>query len=97
MEIKVEKIDLVFTKHSIKRMRERGGNFGMVVSLLKRLGKHSLVKKRRGYEIVIPFKGRLVGDFDDTKLIVKSYQFPKFADYGNARKQSIRISHIFRL
>jgi hypothetical protein len=95
MEILLKRIEMRFTRHSQRRMRERGTNPNTIISLLKEVDTHSLVERREGCEIPIPLKGRLVGNLFGNQFIVKTFKFPKFGDYGNARIYSIHISHIF--
>ncbi|MFX1514552.1 MAG: hypothetical protein ACFFCQ_18455 [Promethearchaeota archaeon] len=91
----MKKIDVIFSQHSISRIKERGGDFREVISPLKRDNKQSLIKNRNGYEMIIPLKGRLVGHLSKTEFIVKSYIFPKFSNYGNAKKQTVQISQVY--
>ena len=75
---KVMRVDIVLTKHAIRRMLERGCNPDYVIRVLYVKRKIILVKNRRGFEIIIPYKGRLVGDFDKKdgkRFIVKSFLY----------------------
>lgn len=77
------------TSHAVRRMMERCCNPEEVISFLRRSNKLILLKNHQGYEIIIPFKGRLVGDFDGGTFIVKSFLLPpRFGKdyYVNGRK-----------
>jgi len=85
----VNQIQLAITKHAIQRMIERGCNPKDVILFLRRINGLILLKNHRGYEIIIPFKGRLVGDFEGKTFVVKSFLLPtRFAQdyYLNDRK-----------
>jgi len=74
----VTRADIVLTKHAIRRMLERGCDPDYVMKVLHTEKRIVLMKNRRGYEIILPYKGRLVGDFDKKdgkRFIVKSFLY----------------------
>ena len=93
--VAMKKIDVIFSPHSISRIKERGGDLIEIISPLKRYNKQSLIKNRNGHEMIIPLKGRLVGDLSQTNFIVKSYIYPKFSGYDNSKKQTVQISKVY--
>ena len=74
-------IQIVITYHAISRMKERGCTLSEILCYL-RLGRVVLVEDDEGYEIAVPFKGRLAGDFDQGFFVVKTFLFP--FNYGKA-------------
>ncbi|MEM2129656.1 MAG: hypothetical protein QXZ70_03555 [Candidatus Bathyarchaeia archaeon] len=88
----IQYVDIVVTKHAIKRIRERGGNLEEIISYLRHSKSLLLLKNCKGYEILIPLKGKLVGHFDGKALIIKSFLwFFK----GNSRFEvAIRVSSV---
>ena len=81
-------VKVLFTKHAIRRIWERGCNFQQVISCLDVSHGECITKNGKGYEIVIPMKGRLVGDFNNGQFIVKSFFHPTFKHRNNAKKIS---------
>lgn len=76
-EVAARKVVLIFTKHAVRRIYERGSHLGELVGYISRNRSLLLKKNREGYEIQVPMKGRLVGDFDDDhRFIVKSFLYP---------------------
>jgi len=77
-------LEIVVTKHALRRMRERGCDPAYLHKYLSRTRILHLKRNSRGYEIAIPFKGRLVGDFDEGKFIIKTFLPPCYnkRDYG---------------
>jgi len=73
-----EGLELVVTKHALKRMKERGCNPVYVYRYLRRIRKLHLKRNSRGHEAAIPFKGRLAGDFDGEKFIIKTFLPPYY-------------------
>jgi hypothetical protein len=69
-------VKVVITRHALHRIRERAGNPHEVLSFLTQ-SELTLLKNCAGYEITIPLKGRIVGDFEDeTTFIAKSFKHP---------------------
>jgi len=76
-EITAKEITLIFTKHAIQRIYERGWSLESVIEYLRQNKLFLMYRNKEGYEIRIPMKGRLVGDFEDKNtFIVKSYLYP---------------------
>jgi hypothetical protein len=83
------------------RMKDRGASPYEVGSLLLTSTSLVLLKNQEGYEIVLPSKGRLVGDFENDKFVCKSFLLPFRVgkDYNsNGRKSrsgyDIRVSSV---
>ncbi len=73
----IKNINMIFTRHAVRRVHERGFSLSGLIDYLKRNTFTLLEKNREGYEICIPMKGRLVGKFDDNhNFIVKSFLYP---------------------
>jgi len=70
-----DEIEIEIKSHVINRVKERGGDFLGVIEYLRR-GPVVLSKNCQGYEISIPFKGRLAGDFDRRVFVVKTFLWP---------------------
>jgi len=77
-------LEIVVTKHALRRMRERGCDPAYLHKYLSRTRILHLKRNSRGYEAVIPFKGRLAGDFDGERFIIKTFLPPCYnkKDYG---------------
>jgi len=77
-------LEIVVTKHALRRMRERGCDPAYLHRYLSRTRILHLKRNSRGYEIVIPFKGRLAGDFDGDTFVIKTFLPPCYnkRDYG---------------
>jgi hypothetical protein len=98
----MSKIRVVVTKHAIRRIAERAGDPQIILSYLRGSKELMLIKNNQGYELIIPLKGRLVGDFDDeVTFVAKSFLFPfrnRTDYYANARKSKsgyiVRISSV---
>ena len=77
-------LEIVVTKHALRRMRERGCDPLCLHKYLSRTRILHLKRNSRGYEAIIPFKGRLAGDFDGEKFIIKTFLTPYYnkRDYG---------------
>ena len=54
-------------------MKERGSDPTAIISYLQKSKSLVLSKNRHGYEVVVPLKGKLVGDFDGDTLVIKSF------------------------
>jgi len=73
----IRNINMIFTRHAVRRVHERGFSLSGLIEYLKRNTFTLLEKNREGYEICVPMKGRLVGKFDDNhNFIVKSFLYP---------------------
>jgi hypothetical protein len=88
-------IDIEIEPHVINRMKERGG--GLLARAIEYLwsGPIALSKNRQGFEISIPFKGRLAGDFDRGVFVVKTFLWPfwsKKEHYAYVRKTGIQYT-----
>lgn len=70
---RIRHVDIWVTKHAIRRIRERGSKLDEIISYLRYSKSLLLLKNCKGYEILIPLKGKLVGDFDGRTLIIKSF------------------------
>ena len=68
-----KELEIVVTKHALERMRERGCDPEYLHKYLSRTRILHLKRNSRGYEVAIPFKGRLAGDFDGGKFIIKTF------------------------
>ena len=79
-----KELEIVVTKHALKRMMERGCDPAYLHKYLSRTRILHLKRNSRGYETIIPFKGRLAGDFDEGKFIIKTFLPPYYnkRDYG---------------
>jgi len=77
-------VEIVVTKHALERMKERGCDPAYLHRYLSRTRVLHLKRNSRGYEVSIPFKGRLAGKFDGEKFIVKTFLPPCYnkRDYG---------------
>jgi len=71
--LSVKKIKI--TRHAVQRMRERGCNPWEIGVLLNQ-ERVFLVEYPKGFEILMPGKGRLAGDFDCGSFIVKTFLLP---------------------
>jgi hypothetical protein len=89
---------IVITNHAMQRIRERVVNSEDIIQFLLKSKVLILLKNHLGFEIIIPFKGRLVGDFDGEDFIVKSFLLPlRFGkDYYLNRRKS-RDRHVVRV
>jgi len=79
MEVNTNQLKIVITKHAIQRIMERGCSPDEVLSFLLKSNVVVLLKNHmrgRGYEILMPFKGWLVGDLDHDVFIVKTFKTP---------------------
>jgi len=86
---RAEKVDLIITKHAIRRAHERGLMLSELLDFLRRNKIILMHKNSKGYEILVPMKGRLVGDFEDRhSFIIKSFLYPAL------RNNATRNSHI---
>ena len=97
----INEIPIVITNHAIQRMKERAVNSKEIIQFLIRSNLLILLENHQGFEIIVPFKGRLVGDFDGENFIVKSFLLPpRFGRdyYLNGRKSKdryvIRVSSV---
>jgi len=71
------KVKLIFTKHAIQRIYERGYELREIIQFFERNKLAFMDKNKQGYEIQIPMKGKLVGDFEgEGSFIVKSFLYP---------------------
>lgn len=89
----VDEIRIVLTNHAMRRIKERVVNSKDIIQFLLKSKALILIENHQGYEIIIPFKGRLVGDFDGEDFIVKSFLLPtRFGKdyYLNNRKSRDR-------
>ena len=91
-----KKVTLIFTKHAVHRIYERGY---CIEELLRYLDRNKLAfidKNKCGFEIPIPMKGRLVGDFEgEGSFIVKSFLYPKLSAKPSYRKYiPVVIKHV---
>lgn len=57
-------------------MKLRGCEPARVIELVKKLGETHLLRNRHGYEIILPFMGRLAGIVEDDNFIVKTFLPP---------------------
>jgi len=97
-----DRIEIVLTYHAVKRMRERASDPRDIISFLRKSNEVVLLENHQGFEIPIPLKGRLVGDFDgDHTFIAKSFLPPfRFGRdyYVNGRESrfgcSVRVSFV---
>ena len=97
----IDEIPFVITNHAIQRMKERAVNSKDITQFLLRSDVLILLENHQGFEIIVPFKGRLVGDFDGEDFIVKSFLLPpRFGKdyYLNGRKSRnryvVRVSSV---
>jgi len=96
--MQVNEVGLALTRHAIQRMVERGCNPDEVVSFLLRNKGLILLRNHQGYEICIPFKGRLVGDFDRGTLIIKSFLIPlRFGEDYRLNGRKSRDGYVVRV
>lgn len=87
--MRIDEIPIRITNHAIQRMKERAVNPKDISQFLLRSNVLILLENHQGFEIIVPFKGRLVGDFDGEDFIVKSFLLPpRFGKdyYSNGRK-----------
>jgi|WetSurMetagenome_2_1015567.scaffolds.fasta_scaffold195304_2 hypothetical protein len=68
-------LEIEIEGHVLRRMEDRGGNLKETIEYLRK-GSVVLTKNSQGYEISIPFKGRLAGDFDRGVFIIKTFLSP---------------------
>lgn len=86
MEVQITRLNVIITKHAVQRIMERGCSLEEVENYLLRNDKVILFRNHlrgRGYEIIIPFKGRLVGDFEGNIFIARTFKLPFWTNHTN--------------
>jgi len=86
----MEKIEISFTNHAKKRIRQRGANPELIKAYLE--NKRIPISQRgKNLEIFIPF-GRLVGILEKNTFIVKTFLYPfrSKSDFHRYGKKSPR-------
>lgn len=83
---------VILTSHAIGRMKERGFDPTRIIKQLKKLGETHLLRNSLGYEVVLPFTGRLAGDIENNAFIVKTFLLPIYnlKDYNTSVKKTSR-------
>ena len=76
-------LDIVVTQHALKRINERGCDPDELKNYLLGTKKIILRRNGQGYEILLPFKGRLAGMIEADRFIAKTFLLPiyKRRDY----------------
>ena len=67
-------INIILTKHSLHRIRERGGSLSVIKGFLEKRF-ISFRKRMDGFEILTPW-GRLIGIFESNTFVVKTFVYP---------------------
>lgn len=86
MKAQRSQLNVMITNHAVQRILERGCSLEEVKNYLLRNDKVILFRNHlrgRGYEILIPLKGRLVGDFEGDIFIAKTFKLPFWANHIN--------------
>jgi len=79
-------------------MIDRGCNPEDVILFLQKCSGLILLENHQGYEICIPFKGRLVGNFDGETLIIKSFLLPpRFGEDYHVNGRKSRDGYVVRI
>ncbi|MEM0253235.1 MAG: hypothetical protein QXR17_02260 [Candidatus Bathyarchaeia archaeon] len=81
---------MIMTSHAIKRMKERGFNPKYVIERLKKLDETYLLRNSQGYEVILPFTGRLAGIIENNAFVVKTFLLPMYnpEDYNTSVKKT---------
>lgn len=73
-------------------MKERGFDPKCIIKQLKKLGETYLLRNSLGYEVILPFTGRLAGIIENNAFVVKTFLLPIYnqKDYNTYVKKSSR-------